>query len=77
VWDGAVVLARYIEAASRADPQNTDNRRSGILMHAPTHCLELGAGTGLAGLAAAQAFQVLAMLPLSLPSSREQAGKFS
>jgi methylase of polypeptide subunit release factors len=66
-----------MEAASGAGTQNTDNRRSGTLMHAPTHCLELGAGTGLAGLAAAQAFQVLAMLPLSLPSSREQAGQIS
>jgi Lysine methyltransferase len=77
VWDGAVVLARYMEAASQADSQNTDGRCSDVVMHAPTQCIELGAGTGLAGLAAAQTFQVLPILltnmRLSLSNSRKEA----
>ena len=60
MWDGAVVLARYIEAAS----SGYGSQRAGIpgsacvAVRGPKICIELGAGTGLAGLAAAQALQV-------------------
>lgn len=58
VWDGAVVLARYMEAASRVDDASQQAAIPCAAVCSPTHCIELGAGTGLAGLSAAQAFQV-------------------
>ena len=61
MWDGAVVAAKYLEAAAASlRPQLT-----------PPYVLELGSGTGLAGLAAAMALQLptcLTDLPEVLPS---------
>lgn len=53
------MLARYMEAVSALEiSQHTDCPLVNVAMNSPTRCIELGAGTGLAGLSAAQAFQV-------------------
>ncbi|RHY49097.1 hypothetical protein DYB30_007350 [Aphanomyces astaci] len=46
IWDGSVVLAKYLEHATSSFVQNEDSVRG-------KRVLELGAGTGLVGLAAA------------------------
>lgn len=63
VWDGAAAAAKYLEAAAEEIKQQ----------HSFTSVLELGAGTGLAGLAAASALQLptlLTDLPEVLPALR-------
>lgn len=53
------MLSKYMEAerALQRTPQDSISTAHGTLQHV-TKCIELGAGTGLAGLAAAQIFQV-------------------
>lgn len=47
VWDAAIVLAKYLETKHFYDPS------SGVNIWAGRRVLELGAGTGVAGLMAA------------------------
>lgn len=49
VWDCAVVLAKYLEFAQQTQQAH---RRPGCIIRPATAIVELGAGTGLAGLAA-------------------------
>lgn len=61
VWDGAVVLARYIDLCGYSifGGQNKSHaQKTPVANSLPLFCIELGSGTGLAGLSAAQLFQV-------------------
>jgi predicted nicotinamide N-methyase len=55
IWDGAVVMARYIDKST----ENGWGRDPDFLLWT-MDCLELGAGTGLAGIAASRCLTVRA-----------------
>jgi hypothetical protein len=55
VWDGAVVLAHYLDAATR-------QKELPPFLAGVTSCVELGSGTGMAGIAAAACLQVCTTL---------------
>eukprot|EP00892_Ulva_mutabilis_P008692 jgi/Ulvmu1/6195/UM028_0051.1 len=72
VWDGAAVLARYIDLCGEDvfSGRHSDCRLAQGIRR-PSCCVELGSGTGLVGLSAAQCFQVpivLTDLPAALPA---------
>ena len=53
VWDGAVVLAKYLDKATSGGLRNWPD-----FLVKNMHCVELGAGTGLAGIAASRCLWV-------------------
>jgi predicted nicotinamide N-methyase len=55
VWDASVVLARHLDAAAHLQPRPP-------ALRAVARCVELGSGTGLAGIAAAACLQVPVVL---------------
>lgn len=67
VWDGAAVLARFVEAAVTPKEASPGTAAAVCSLGSATRIVELGAGTGLAGLAAACVLQ--ARSHLALPSS--------
>lgn len=76
VWDGAVALAKYLESSRHTVPNTSTStelidQACKVTQIKPSRILELGSGTGLAGLAAAAVFRVpviLTDLPEALPA---------